>query len=327
MFELLNQNKILILINKQMSTQAYNFNGMSMPSIRGGESSGSNTAVIVLTIAVIVLIVVVLVGAMCSMCSSGTTDAVVSTTGLARLSNAFKNKQTPAKKAAARPSSAAARPASAAARQRANRVALKNSRSSRSPTPRSRPRRYDAAYAQSAPLPASQLMTQPSLPVADSAMSYTVSASGSIGDSEMDRPTTETGGTSMDEFVGTSYAMDPGMMTPASTSDIQGMETFMPLMNDGVGKAHGPVDPSTGLPLFTTGKLVRSQMLGGHGAGSFLRKEQDPLSGYKRLGKNMCGAQNARRDLAVRRAQFNKARLADPNGDPVLFQTSEFAYS
>ena len=100
----------------------------------------------------------------------------------------------------------------------------------------------------------------------------------------------------------------------------------MPMMSDGVGKANGPVDASTGLPLFTAGKLMRSQLLGGHGAGSFLRQMQDPLSGYKRLGKNMCGAQNARRDLAVRRAQFNEARLADPNGDPVLFQTSEFAY-
>jgi hypothetical protein len=116
-------------------------------------------------------------------------------------------------------------------------------------------------------------------------------------------------------------------MTTSSTTDITGLDTFMPNMTGGMDSDKGPIDPSTGLPLFTAGKLVRSQMLGGHGAGSFLRKVQDPLSGYKRLGLNMCGSQNARKDLEVRRAQFNAARLADPNGDPLLWNTSEFMYS
>lgn len=262
---------------------------------------------VVLTVAVIVLIVVVVVCVLCNMCSS--TSGSVGPSALSRVSKAFKKK-------------ARVQKPSQAARYQANQAALQ----------RSRPRRYQtghhaAPHAQSAPLPAAQLMAQPHLPQMDSAMSYAVSTSNSIGDSEMDRATTEAGGNSSNTFVDTSYAMDPGMMTPGSTTDIQGLETFMPMMNDGVGKANGPVDPSTGLPLFTTGKLVRSQMLGGHGPGSFLRQQQDPLSGYKRLGKNICGAQNARRDLSVRRAQFNEARLADPNGDPVLFNTSEFAYS
>jgi len=175
-------------------------------------------------------------------------------------------------------------------------------------------------------MPAGQLMSQTDMAGGgDPGLDYVLSASGAIGEST-DRSTTEVGGTSANTYLDTSYSMASGMMTPSSATDIKGLDTFMPMMSDGVGTAGGPVDPSTGLPLFTTGKLVRSQMLGGHGAGSFLRQQQDPLSGYKRLGKNMCGAQNARHDLSVRRAQFNAARLADPNGDPVLFQTSEFAY-
>ena len=148
-----------------------------------------------------------------------------------------------------------------------------------------------------------------------------------MGESEMNESSSASGGVVASQYSDSSYTMDPGVMTASSATDIQGVETFMPMMTDGVGSEKGPVDPSTGLPLFTTGKLVRSQMLGGHGAGSFLRKQQDPLSGYKRLGKNMCGAQNARRDMATRRVQFNAARLASSDGDPVLFNTSEFMYS
>jgi hypothetical protein len=176
-----------------------------------------------------------------------------------------------------------------------------------------------------APLPAAQLMAPTTMPRIDPSLGMMQSSNAS--DSEMNESSTEAGGVSASEYSDNSYAMDPGMMTASSSTDIQGVETFMPMMSDGVGSSDGPVDPSTGLPLFTTGKLVRSQMLGGHGAGSFLRQQQDPLSGYKRLGKNMCGAQNARRDLASRRVQFNAARLADPEGDPVLFNTSEFMYS
>jgi len=274
-----------------MSSRAFDFTGISAASLRGGEDS-NNTAVIVLTVVVIVLIVVVLAG--CGVCcSSNSTSGGGDTTSMgARISRTFK------------PKSRLAHP------QPMHHAA--------------RPRRFEGYPP--ATMPAGQLMSQTDMAGGgDPGLDYVLSASGAIGEST-DRSTTEVGGTSANTYLDTSYSMASGMMTPSSATDIKGLDTFMPMMSDGVGTAGGPVDPSTGLPLFTTGKLVRSQMLGGHGAGSFLRQQQDPLSGYKRLGKNMCGAQNARHDLSVRRAQFNAARLADPNGDPVLFQTSEFAY-
>jgi hypothetical protein len=169
-------------------------------------------------------------------------------------------------------------------------------------------------------------MALTAMPNVDSSLGM-VQTSNTVGESDVSNSSSESGGTVTSEYSDGSYAMDPGMMTASSTTDIQGVDTFMPMMSGGVGSANGPIDPSTGLPLFTTGKLQRSQMLGGHGAGSFLRQQQDPLSGYKRLGKNMCGAQNARHDLASRRVQFNAARLANPDADPVLFNTSEFMYS
>lgn len=189
--------------------------------------------------------------------------------------------------------------------------------------------RHHAPAAQAsapAPLPAMQLMAPTKIhPPADS-LHPVSSSSHEVGENDMVQSSTGAGGVVASAYADTSYTQDPGMMTTSSTTDIQGIETFMPNMSGGVGGSNGPVDPSTGLPLFTTGKLVRSQLLGGHGAGSFLRQEQDPLAGYKRIGKNMCGAQNARRDLATRREQYNAARLADPNGDPVLFNTSDFMY-
>ena len=333
-------NKILILVNKQMSSRSYDFTGLSRagsPPLRGGE--GGNTSVIVLTVAVIVLIVVVLACVLCNMASPTSTGGVASTSLGARISRVFKRK--PAKKALGA-NARNAKLSPSAIKRHAARAAINNKRVPGQQSHRARAngrRRYAGAvanpaampqyapnYVPPAPLPASQLMVQNDMPEMDDALSFTVSASNAIGDSEMDRATTEVGGNSSNSYMDSSYTMDQGMMTPPSETDIQGLETFMPMMSDGVGQANGPVDPSTGLPLFTTGKLMRSQLLGGHGAGSFLRQQQDPLSGYSRLGKNMCGAQNARRDLAVRRAQFNEARLADPNGDPVLFQTSEFAY-
>lgn len=310
----------------------------TVPSGRSGGGSGSNTAVIVLTVSVIVLIVMVLISVMCNMCcpdtSSSHNHTAASSSMGARLSTVFKKKDKSKSKAKAKHS----RPIQmrAAASPAARRAANNNAASASA----IRPRRYVAARAAqapqaarapqaahvAAPLPAAPLMAATDMPVSGSALHMAVSASNSIGDSEMSHSTTESGGSSANPFETMSYSMDSGMLTPSSATDITGLETFMPAMGDGVGKSDGPVDPSTGLPLFTTGKLVRSQMLGGHGAGSFLRQQQDPLSGYKRLGKNMCGSQNARRGLEVRRAQFNEARLADPNGDPVLFQTSEFAY-
>ena len=191
---------------------------------------------------------------------------------------------------------------------------------------------YDAP----APMPQSQLMQPPNMPVQDIYLAGVPSSYTIIGDSQMDIMTTENQGTSVDAFSDGNYLMDPGMMTPSSATDIKGLQTFMPYMGGGIGENDnlnngdigGPVDPNTGLPLFTTGKLIRSQLLGGHGAGSFLRQVQDPLSGYKKsVGKNMCGVQQARRDLEVRRKQLNAARLEHPDADPILFNMSDFAYN
>lgn len=191
---------------------------------------------------------------------------------------------------------------------------------------------YDAP----APMPQSQLMQPQMMPVKDVYLPGVPSSSSIIGEAQMDIMTTETAGTSIDAFQDTNYLMDPGMMTPGGASDVMGLQTFMPYMGGGVGEndnqnngdVGGPVDPNTGLPLFTTGKLIRSQLLGGHGAGSFLRQVQDPLSGYRKsVGKNLCGVQQARRDVEIRRKQLNAARLEHPDADPILFNTSDFAYN
>jgi hypothetical protein len=187
-----------------------------------------------------------------------------------------------------------------------------------------------------APMPQAQLMQAPGMATEEMYLPGAPSSSNIIGDAQMDIMTTENQGTSIDGFSDSSYLMDPGMMTPGSPTDIQGLQSFMPYMGGGIGgddqsqggEIGGPVDPNTGLPLFTTGKLIRSQLLGGHGAGSFLRQVQDPLTGYKKtVGKNLCGVQQTRRDLEVRRQQLNAARLEHPDADPILFNSSEFAYN
>lgn len=270
-------------------------------SIRGGEGNSCGLTVCLIIAIVFVAILLALMLIPVSDASGGTVS------GFARLTKSMKKPRARIARNPAR--NPVGRPARPARRVRAG----LNSPSAGAP--RVAP----------APLPAAQLMAPTVMP-SDTSLAM-VQTSNAVGESEMNQSSSEAGGVVASQYSDNSYTMDPGMMTASSTTDIQGVETFMPMMSGGVESKNGPVDPSTGLPLFTTGKLVRSQMLGGHGAGSFLRQQQDPLSGYKRLGKNMCGAQNARRDLASRRAQFNAARLADPEGDPVLFQTSEFMYS
>ena len=210
------------------------------------------------------------------------------------------------------------------------------------PPPDSEPAMYPMSqyqmpvYDAPAPMPQTQLMQAPGMAIKDVYLPGAPSSLSIIGDAQMDIMTTETQGTSVDGFSDNSYLMDPGMMTPGSPTDIKGLQSFMPYMGGGIGENDnqqngeigGPVDPNTGLPLFTTGKLIRSQLLGGHGAGSFLRQVQDPLTGYKKtVGKNLCGVQQTRRDLEVRRKQLNAARLEHPDADPILFNSSEFAYN
>lgn len=198
------------------------------------------------------------------------------------------------------------------------------------PTPFMAPPTYDAP----APMPQAQLMQPPSMPNTSLYLPGVPSSLTTIGDATPDIMTTEAQGTSVNTYQDQNYTQDPGMMTPSSATDVKGLQTFMPYMGGGVGGEQengdmgGAVDPNTGLPLFTTGKLIRSQLLGGHGAGSFLRQVQDPLTGYKKsVGKNLCGVQQTRRDLEVRRKQLNAARLANEDLDPVLFYMSDFSYN
>ena len=277
-------------------------------SFRGGEGNGSCGVTVCLIIAIVLVAVMLTLMLIPVKDANGT----AATSSFSRLLK--KKKKQPVVKARARVNTA---PPRRHVRAGLGAGAVPNPRAVKHHAPMA---------AAPAPLPAAQLMAETKMPHPDPSMGM-MQTSTAVDESDMNQPSTAAGGISASDYLDSSYAMDPGMMTTSSTTDIQGVETFMPMMSDGVGTASGPVDPSTGLPLFTTGKLIRSQMLGGHGAGSFLRQQQDPLAGYKRLGKNMCGAQNARRDLASRRTQFNAARLADPEGDPVLFNTSEFMYS
>lgn len=198
------------------------------------------------------------------------------------------------------------------------------------PTPFMAPPTYDAP----APMPQAPLMQPPGMPNTQMALPGVPTSLTTIGDATPDIMTTEAAGTSVNPYEAQNYTQDPGMMTPSSATDIKGLQTFMPYMGGGVGGEQqngdmgGAVDPNTGLPLFTTGKLIRSQLLGGHGASSFLRQVQDPLTGYKKsVGKNLCGVQQSRRDLEVRRKQLNAARLANEDLDPVLFYMSDFSYN
>lgn len=188
-------------------------------------------------------------------------------------------------------------------------------------------------YDTPAPMPQAQLMQLPAMAREEVYLPGVPSSLMTIGDGvNVDIPSTENQGMAMSPFADSNLMQDPAMLTPSSATDIQGLKSFMPYMGDGIGEEStdgimgGKVDPNTGLPMFTPGKLIRSQLLGGYGAGSFLRPVQDPLSGYrKNVGKNLCGPQQARRDIEVRRKQINGARLRDENGDlPVLFANGEF---
>jgi hypothetical protein len=193
--------------------------------------------------------------------------------------------------------------------------------------PRATPH-HEPLYDQPAPMPTQQLTAPENMPPIAGEKYGVQTSSYDQGEYNTNTATTEFQGAAASSYSDSNYLQDPGMMTPSTATDIKGLQTFMPYMGGGVGSSEkdGPVDPETGLPLFTTGKLVRSQLLGGIGSGSFLRQQQDPLSGYrKNVGRLLCGAQRGRKDIEMRRKQFNAARL-EGGGDPVIFNTGEFAY-
>jgi hypothetical protein len=177
---------------------------------------------------------------------------------------------------------------------------------------------FNAPFPQPNPMPQAQLQMPPTMPqLAD--ILPGVPSSLNVGEVNQDIMSTEVYGTTAMPYNENNYMEDPAMLTPSSSTDIRGIQTFMPNFAGTVGQimdngeTGNQVDPSTGLPTFTPGQLMRSQLLGGQGAGSFLRREQDPLTGLRKtVGRNLNGPQVVRRDLEVRRKQINAARLDSP---------------
>lgn len=177
---------------------------------------------------------------------------------------------------------------------------------------------FNAPFPQPNPMPQAQLNAPPFIPQLPEFLPG-VPSSNNIGEVNQDIMSTEAYGTTAMPYSDTNYMEDPAMLTPSSSTDIKGIQTFMPNFDGTVGtvmrdgETGNQVDPSTGLPTFTPGQLMRSQLLGGQGSGSFLRREQDPLTGLRKtVGRNLNGPQVVRRDLEVRRKQINAARLESP---------------
>ena len=177
---------------------------------------------------------------------------------------------------------------------------------------------FNAPFPRPDPMPQAQLNAPQFIPQLPEFLPG-VPSSSNVGEVSQDIMSTEAYGTVAMPYNDTNYMEDPAMLTPSSSTDIKGIQTFMPnfegtvgtLMKD--GETGNQVDPSTGLPTFTPGQLMRSQLLGGQGSGSFLRREQDPLTGLRKaVGRNLNGPQLVRRDLEVRRKQINAARLDSP---------------
>lgn len=177
---------------------------------------------------------------------------------------------------------------------------------------------FNAPFPRPDPMPQAQLNAPQFIPQLPEFLPG-VPSSSSVGEVNQEIMSTEVYGTVAMPYNDNNYMEDPAMLTPSSSTDIKGIQTFMPnfagtvgtLMKD--GETGNQVDPSTGLPTFTPGQLMRSQLLGGQGAGSFLRREQDPLTGLRKtVGRNLNGPQVVRRDLEVRRKQINAARLESP---------------
>lgn len=275
----------------------------------GGENGSTNTVVIILTVIIVVLIIVV-IGTLCSCCThTSSTTTYPTSSAMTRVSKKQKQNNTTLPKKNVQPNT------SSSPRHVRPPPHVKTGVNTKAT-------RFETTS--STPLPSQQLMSTNEMPDLDLNMEYMSNNNVSSNDLNYSAPTY--GSNSLSNFEHEHYRQSSSSMSASTDKDVKDISVFMPNINDAKKSDNGPTDPSTGLPLFTSGKLTRSQLLGGHGMGSFLRKQQDPMSGYRRLGNNLCGSLNSRRDLDMRRTQFNEARLADPNGDPVLFQTSEFAY-
>lgn len=131
-------------------------------------------------------------------------------------------------------------------------------------------------------------------------------------------------GTTMNEFLGSAYYQDPAQMTPNTYADGLGLDAYMPNVSSATPDG---LDPQTGLPVFSTASLRRSNQLGSRGLQGFLRPTLDDTQGYKHtVGKVLQIGRYTECQLNKRRDQFNAARINCKGEDPMPFNTSDFLY-
>ena len=124
-------------------------------------------------------------------------------------------------------------------------------------------------------------------------------------------------------FVGSSYFQDPAQMTPNTYADGLGLDAYMPNVSNATPDG---LDPQTGLPVFSTASLKRSNELSSRGLQGFLRPTMDDGQGYKHtVGRRACPCRYSEEMLQSRRNQFNAARV-DSKDEPVLWNMSDFMY-
>ena len=175
-----------------------------------------------------------------------------------------------------------------------------------------------------APMPVMQMSKIPSErfeDTVDQGLQFMSNSNGSMASSSFG---TQNGVASESPFEEAMYDQDPLTMTQETATDTQGIEQYLP---DEGGITDKGIDPQTGLPVFTTSRLLRANQLDARGTGGYLQQVQDSLSGYRKVIGNTTGLTNfvnIDRDLARRREQFNAARAEC--SEPVLFNESDFQY-
>ena len=166
-----------------------------------------------------------------------------------------------------------------------------------------------------ADMPAQQLFVSHNFPstVENTLQAHSVSPSG----------IDHSNNTSVNNFVGSAYFQDPAQMTPNTYADGLGLEAYMPNVSNATPDG---LDPQTGLPVFSTASLRRSNELSSRGLQGFLRPTMDDTQGYKHtVGKILQPGRYNECQVNNRRNQFNAARINSAE-DPVLFGITDYMY-
>ena len=166
-----------------------------------------------------------------------------------------------------------------------------------------------------AQMPAQQLFASHNFPSTVENQLQSLSVSPSNTDSAVNIST--------NSFTGSSYFQDPAQMTPNTYADGLGLDAYMPNVSNATPNG---LDPQTGLPVFSTASLKRSNELSSRGLQGFLRPTMDDSQGYKStIGKRSCYCRYSDEMLQQRRNQFNAARV-DGADEPVLWNMTDFMY-